>query len=315
MKTTTTSPFLWAALLLATACEPFDEGLVIENLRGSVSVPVEAASRTIQDDEGNVLEIVADPRLIGPVYLGLYSKIEPENVIEEYPHPETGPQFQPGQAGDAFPYGGTTVGDLRFSCLPSLSCRLTSGRFEDWDSIVDWFADLDTPLTDLSGALVPNGEYLRQVCFDLLNVTSDAETRVTAYEDRNGDGNIDALDLDFQREGEFFVADFTLFQQELQYDRDQENCTPGRDCRGFSLWGWMDAPAESNFSFTTCAEDADFGLTIQEYNVLFNPGASVPDVLNFPSRYIARGDWVSSEAFVWSDVFDEPDLVLDFEVQ
>ncbi|MEO0602780.1 MAG: hypothetical protein AAF211_15160, partial [Myxococcota bacterium] len=241
MKTTTTYPFLWAALLLAQGCA-FDEGLIIENLRGTVSVPVEAATRSIQDEEGNFVELEADARLIGPVYLGLYSKIEPENVIEEYPHPETGPQFQPGQAGDAFPYGGTTVGDLRFACLPSLSCRLTSGRFEDWDSIVDWFRLLDTPLTDVNGFEVPNGEFLRQVCYDFLNVTSDAETRVTAFEDNNNDGEINALDLDFQREGEFFVADFEMLQQEQFFDQEQDDCTPGVDCRGFSLWGWMDAP-------------------------------------------------------------------------
>lgn len=314
MNTTHTSVLLLATSLVASGCA-FDEGLIIENLRGSVSIPVEAASRTIQDEQGNFIEIQADPRLIGPVYLGLYSKIEPAFVIEDYPHPEFGPQFQPGQAGNAFPYGGTTIGDLRFSCLPSLSCRLTSGRFEDWDSIVDWFKALDTPLTDANGLEVPNGEYLRQVCYDFLNVTSDAELRVTAYEDRNNDGAIDALDLDFQRDGDYFVADFTMYQQELFYDQDQQDCTPGRDCRGFSLWGWMDSPARSDLKYTTCSEDAGFGLTITEYNIRFDPGAAPPTVLNFPSQYIAGGDYVSSEPFVWSDIYDEPDLVLDYEVQ
>ncbi|MEN0064966.1 MAG: hypothetical protein AAGA48_22665 [Myxococcota bacterium] len=310
---TTTIPFLWAALALAPGCA-FDEGLIIENLRGTVSIPVEAVTRTIQVDEGEFVEIEADPRLIGPVYLGLYSKVEEANVIEEYPHPEFGPQFQPGRTGDAFPYGGTTIGDLRFACLPSLSCRLTSGRFETWDSIVEWFELLETPLTDVNGAPVPNGEYLRQVCYDFLNITSDEEIRVTAFEDRNNDGYINSGDLDFQREDDFFVAEFTMFQQELFYDQDDPNCTPGRDCTGFSLWGWMDAPDVDRFDYTTCFDD-QFGLQIQEYNIEFEPGASPPDVLNFPSRYIARGDWVSTQPFIWSDVFDEPNLVLDFEVQ
>jgi len=313
MKTNTTFPILMAGLL-AQGCA-FDEGIIIENLRGTVRLPVEAASRTIQDEEGNPVEIEADPRLIGPVYLGLYSKIEPENVIEEYPHPETGPQFQPDQIGDAFPYGGTTIGDLRFACLPSLSCRLTSGRFEDWDSIVDWFKRLDTPLTDVNGFEIPNGEFLRQVCYDFLNVTSDEEMRVTAYEDTNNDGDINAMDLDFQREGDFFVAEFEMLQQELFYEQDDADCTPGVDCRGFSLWGWMDAPAQSDLQFTTCAEDEGFGLEVREYNIRFDPGAALPDVLNFPSRYIAAGDYVSSDPFIWSDVYDEPQLDLDFEVQ
>jgi len=308
---TSTFPILGAALLLAPGCA-FEEGLIIENLRGTVSIPIEAASRTIQDEDGNLIEIEADPRLLGPVYLGLYSKIEEANVVEDYPHPEFGPQFQPGVSGDAFPYGGTTVGDLRFACLPDLSCKLTSGRFQDWDSIVDWFRRLNVPLTDLEGAEIPNGEYLRQVCYDFLNVTSDEEVRVTAYEDRDGDGE---LDLDFRREGDFFVADFEMLQQELFYDRDQEDCTPGRDCRGFSLWGWMDAPAASDFSFTTCDPQPELNLVIVEYNTEFEPGAAYPETLNFPSRYITTGDYVSSREFVWSDIYDEPDLVLDLEVQ
>lgn len=318
MKTTHSLPLVWVTLALAVPGCQFDEGLIIENLRGSVSIPVAAATRSIAGEEvGEEILIEADPRLLGPVYLGLYADVAEANVLEDYPHPTFGPQFQPDQTGDSFPYGGTTVGDLRFSCLPALSCRLTSGRFEDWQSIVDWFELLQAPINDIDGTPVTSGEFLRQRCYDFFNVTSDAEVRVTAYEDRNDDGEINALDLDFVREGEFFVADFELFQQEHFYDTEAEadGCTPGVDCPAFKLWGWMDAPDPNQFEFQTCVEDATFNFQVREYNITFFPGAARPDTLNFPSRYINTGDWVSSDPYEWSDVFSEPELMLDFEVQ
>lgn len=291
----------------------FDEGLLIENLTGTVSVPVDAATRSFIDADGN-LQTLTDVRLIGPVFLGLYPSIEEPNVIDRYPHPEVGPQYLEGIQGDAYPYGGTAVGDVRFACLEFLACKVTSGRFVDWDDMVDWFKLIQEPITDSAGRTIDDGEFLKQTCYDLLNVTSDAETRITVYEDRNLDGAMDALDLDFVLDdaGEYFVGEFTMWQQEMFYDQDQEDCTPGVDCKGMSLWGWMDAPSQSSFQYTTC--DPSTGFDVEVYDAEFFGGQLETDLLNFPSQYISDGDWVSGTAFQWDDKDAEPNLVLDFEV-
>src|SRR5690606_18604214 len=134
------------------------------------------------------------------------------------------------------------------------------------------------------------------------------------YEDRNGDDVIDNKDLDFiyDEAADEFVGEFTLWQQEMFWDQNQENCTPGKDCTGFSLWGFMDAPSPDSYIYSTC--ESGEGLLMQVYNQDFNGGRSFPDVLNFPSSYITAGDVVSSEPFVWSNVEDTPDFYLDFVV-
>lgn len=307
------SSLVLGALAAASGCS-FDEGIIIENLRGTVRVPVEAATRTVLDAEGNSLE-VTDPALIGPVYLGLYPSIEPANVIERYPHPEVGPQFLDGIQGNAYPYGGTSIGDLRFACFESLSCKLTSGRFRDWQAILDWFDLIGQPVLDNFSNPITNAELLRQTCYDLLDVTSDAEMRITAYEDRNGDEVIDELDLDFvlNDSGTHYEAEFRIWQQEMFYDVDQENCLPGVDCKGMSLWGWMDAPGSAQFTFSTC--DPTFGFNTEIYDSEFVFGSVVSDLLNFPANRISQGDWVSSVSYQWDDANAEPTIDLDFEVQ
>ena len=298
--------------LLPVGCA-YEEGLIIENLKGTVRIPVAAGTRVIQDQYGNSQEVV-DARLIGPVYLGLYPSIEPANVIASYPHPEIGPQFLDDVPGDAYPYGGTTIGDLRFACVEALSCRMTSGRFVDWQAILDWFSAVGEPVVDASNREITNAEFLRQTCYDILDVTSDAETRITAYEDLNEDGNLDENDLEFvlDESEEFFVGSFEILQQEFFWDVDQGDCTPGVDCRGFSLWGWMDSPSPETYTFSTCQDGTGFNANVYEND--FVTGAVFFDVLNFPQDYIDSGDWVSSVSFQWDDVNSEPELVLDFEV-
>lgn len=314
MRNTIVTSFIVGVLTTLSSGCSFDEGLIIENLKGTVRLPVEAATRSIIDSDGKVVE-VQGPEVIGPVYLGLYPSIEPANVIERYPHPEVGPQFLDDVQGNAYPYGGTTIGDLRFACFESLSCKVTSGRFKDWAGLIDFFDAIGEPVLDNFGQPITNPELLRQTCYDLLDVTSDAEMRITAYEDRNDDGNIDELDLDFviDDSGEFYEAEFTIWQQEFFYDLEQEDCTPGTDCKGMSLWGWMDAPGTAQFTFSTC--DPAFGFNTEVYDSEFVFGSVVSDVLNFPSNRISSGDWVSAQHFQWDDVNDEPTLVLDFEVQ
>ncbi len=293
----------------------YEEGLIIENMRGTVHIPGAAATRTIINLDGSETLIEHDIRLLGPVYLGLYPSVLPENVAERYPYPEVGPQFKDGVPGDTYPYGGTTIGDLRFACFEFLSCKVTSGRYTDYQDLVDWFALIGTPLKDAADIEVTDGEFVRQTCYDLLNATQDDEVRITAYEDRNEDGTIDAKDLDFvyDEAADEFVGDFTLWQQEMFWDQNQDNCTPGQDCTGFSLWGFMDAPSVESYVYSTC-QTAE-GVQMQVYNQDFNGGRSFPNVLNFPSNYITTGDYVSSEAFVWSNIEDTPDFYLDFPVE
>jgi len=302
----------WASLgVFATGCA-YDEGLIIENLQGTVTLPAAALTRDLVLPDGS-REAVEDVRLIGPVYLGVYPSVADANVLERYPHPELGPQYLDGVPGDAYPYGGTTIGDLRFGCIEDLTCLMVSGRYETWDSIVEWFAQLEQPLTDAGGVPIPDGEFLKQSCYDLLNVTSDAETRITAYEDRNGDDLINELDLDFVKQGDEYVADFTIWQQDYYWDRNQEDCEPGVDCTGFELWGFMDSPDVNTLAFSTC--DPTQGYNSREYNRDIFSGRPQVDVLNLPSTYITNGDFVVSEPYRWNNVLDRPNLVLDFEVQ
>ena len=313
---TTITAGLVAFAMGASSCA-YDEGLLIENLRGKVRIPAADVIAITQNEDGSTTE-TPDPRLIGPVYLGLYSAIEPANVVARYPHPSVGPQFQDGQVGDSYPYGGTTIGDIRFACVESLSCKMTSGRFVDWQQIVDWFIAIDDPVIDAFRRPITDGEVLRQICYDILDYTSDDETRITVWEDRNGNDDFDSGDLDFvlDETGEFFVADFEMLQQEFFWDVDQADCTPGVDCRGFSLWGWMDAPSDSASDpnrFNTCRRD--FGFNANVYENDFISGSVWFDVLNFPQRYISDGDIVSSVPFQWDNIEDEPVLTLDFKVQ
>src|SRR5262249_26235407 len=142
------------------------------NMKGRVLVPKDATTRTIVREDGSEEVIPPDVKLIGPVYLGLYPSIYPANVIERFPHPEVGPQYLEDVPGDAYPYGGTPIGDMRFPCFEFLTCKLSSGRFLDYQEIVDWFAFLDQPVVDAAGAPVTDGDFIRQTCYDLLNVTA-----------------------------------------------------------------------------------------------------------------------------------------------
>jgi hypothetical protein len=289
--------FLTAAATLG-GCS-FDEGFEIYDLKGKVVLPAEAATRTT--DSGN--ELVDDVRLIGPVYLGLFPSVE--NGQFTFPFPEIGPAFQQGLPGDTYPYGGTTVGDIRFACVEFLTCKVTSGRFTDFDDLVTWFNDeIDQPITDIYGEPVATGEYIRQTCYELLNFTSDDEIRITAT-DRNDDGAINGDDLDFtQRSDGKWEADFTIHQMEW--------------FEGFSLWGWMDAPSQSTFRYTTC--DPENGFTVNEYNQEFDGGRQYRELLNFPSLYLGAGDFVSSAspddgAYIWDTPDDIHEIELDFMVE
>jgi hypothetical protein len=291
----------------------WDEGITIENMVGTVVLPPEALTRSFVDADGNVGEPVTDPRLIGPVYLGVYSGVAAG--IEPYPYPFVGPQFEEGVAGDTYPYGGTTVGDLRFACVEFLTCKLTSGRFVSFDSIIDWFGEnLQDPVVDQFGNEIPTGDYLRQTCYDLLEVTSDAELRLTAYEDRNGDGELNEGDLDFtEREDGKWEAQFTLWQQDYFDNSALVEEDSSVEKHGFTLWGWMDAPSTGTGEFSTCSS-VEAGFLENTYNNFFYGGRPYLDVLNQPAFYIADGDWVSGDPYVYQSEWDTPELELNYEV-
>ena len=292
-----------AGALLASGCT-YDEGLTIKDLHGKVVLPAEAATRTFFHPDGSS-ETLTDPRLIGPVYLGLYSEVV--DGVQAYPSPAIGPVFQPGVPGDTYPYGGTSLGDIRFPCMESLQCRVVSGRYVDFDGMVDWFTNvLDDPIVDAYGAEVTNGDYIAQTCFDLMDYTTESEIRLTATKDKNEDGKLDKLDLDFVEQADgTFAADFTIYQQEY-FQNDESG-------QGFSLWGWMDAPSDKSYRFTTC--DPKGGFQQQEYTSNFQGGRPYQDLLNRPSQYISSGDWVSGTPYVYTSVDDaDVTITLDYQV-
>lgn len=290
--------FRSALLLLPLVACTYDEGIIVQDMVGTIVVPEAAATRTFAYEDGTE-QTVTDTRVIGPIYLGLYASVD-SNVLS-YPHPEMGPIIDPDVPGDTYPYGGTAVGDVRFACVEFLTCKTVSGRFLDYDAIVDWFRDVvKDPVTDSSGVEVPSGDWLKQECYDLLFVTQDAEVRITAYEDRNDDGVIDEKDLDFvQRSDGAFEAPFTIFQQDF--------------VEGFSLWGWMDSPSPADQSFRTC--DPTEGFNVAEYDADFNGGTLYDNLLNFPSNYIERGDYVASTGFTYQSADETPELLIDFLVE
>jgi hypothetical protein len=303
---------MMGASLLTTGCA-YDENLVIANIQGTVVVPRAAATRIFVDADGVETELT-DVRLIGPVYLGLFPAVLPPNNVASYSHPEVGPQYIEGIQGDTYPYGGTTVGDIKYACFEFLTCKVITGRYVDFDSLASWFADtLQQPILDANDLPVTNGEYVRQTCFDLLEVTSDEEIQLTAIHDRNNDDKLDENDLDFveNKDGDF-EATFKFIQQDWYWDQRDKDCTPGIDCTSFSLWGFMDAPSTISNLFSTC--DSGAGYRETTYTNDYYGGRPHMNVLNQPSTYISIGDWVADEGYVWDDMFEQPTIRLGFEV-
>lgn len=272
----------------------FDEGLIINDMTARVIVPREAATRVMPNGEE-----VTDVRLIGPVFLGFYA--DTRDDVFGYNHPAIGPVFNNSVGGDAYPYGGTSVGDFRYPCLQDLVCKSVSGRYVDFDSMVDWYATYyESPIIDSRGREVGSGDFIRQTCYERLRVTDDSEIRMTAYEDRNNDGTIDSGDLDFVENADGdFEAVATFYQQEF--------------AEGFQLWGWMDAPGLVTGRFNTC--NSEQGFIDQEYDNNFRGGRAYRDLLNYPSQYIQPTDWVASEGAAYENWDDDVVIRLDFEVQ
>jgi hypothetical protein len=291
---------LGASALGASGCT-YDEGLNIHDLTGTVVVSRDAVTRTIDLTDPNTgivtTESVTDLRLLGPVYIGLFASVR--DNLERYPHPERGPAFgvDAAAAGDTYPYGGTTMGDLRYSCLEAFSCRFVSGRYTSYQSMIDWFSSVLGDVPEDSGRPVSSGEQLRQICMELYEVNSDNELRMV--EDRDLDGTIDEADLDFIEnadgdfEGRFEILDADFYA-------------------GMSAWAFADNPGAAGYRIDTCTDQNGYFETT--YDRRFRSGLQQPDVLNFPANYIREGDFVASEGFIWDDPEAEATIVIDFAV-
>ena len=256
--------------------ETVPEGEVV----AKVVIPKAAATRTVVsavDDDGDgtyeyVTSDVTDVRTLGPIYIGAFGGID--DLAFPYAHPAMGPVTTEGQRGDTFPYGGATLGRLDYACYTQIACKVTTGRFKDYDELLDYFRnDLGLPVQDAMGNEVVNGDTMRQQCLEYFSATSDAEMAFI------GEDN-----LSFAEEGDDFVAEVTLAHTNR--------------VDGMSLWAFMDAPeirsdqVPANGSFTTC--DLAGGRNASVYTDYgFYEGASYYNILNAPSTYIQYGDWVS----------------------
>ena len=280
--------------LLALGCT-FNEHLPEVDVHGTVKIPVAAA--TVEIDG----ELVEDPRLIGPVYLGAFPSIRDD--LFEYPHPEMGPVLSEDIPGNTYPYGGGTVGRFDFGCFESIACEVVTGRFENYTDVLDFYREVGkVPVTDEQGAQVESADYYRQYCYELFEVTADYEISWVSGED---------LDFEKSADGEYYEADFNLWR--INYIQNME------------LWGWVDSPGwdpTEGLVYATCNKDD--GQANREYSNDYYYGNGYNNLLNFPGTYIGGGDFVSSmesvhvftaedaEAFRASE--EEPVITLDQQV-
>lgn len=274
-------------LLPLLACS-YQENVPEVDISGTVVVPRAAATRTEVDDAGNETEVV-DQRIIGPVILGAFSGID--RLSFGYPHPAMGPVIEADTPGDAFPYGGTTVGRIDFACYEALSCRVATGRFADYADILDYFANVvGIPVTDPYGTVIDDASTFQQYCYEYFEYTSDQEMSFIG-------------DLDFEENADGdFEAEF--FMPHTQF------------VDGMTIWGWMDAPAvsianpEVHGTFSSC--NADAGRQYTDYDQTYYEGRLNYDLLNLPSMYINWGDWVADGEAVLATAEDTPTVNLSF---
>lgn len=300
---------------LSIGCR-YDEGLVIEDFNGTVVIPGDLITRTYNVD-GTPTD-VADARTIGAVYLGLYSGAVGSDVVTTYPHPAVGPAFDGSTIGNTYPYGGTTIGQMRPVCLEALNCKMVSGRFTDYDALLSWFSDyLGAPVLDWYDQPVESGQQLRELCMATFDYTRDDELGFVAS-DVNGDGEVTEADLDFVDRGDGnFEAEFTIRQQD--YYTNPEGTT------GFTLFGMVDNAAAGSGEYGSCQDTSQIGQFVTEYSERFRSGTMLRNVLNRPSSVLSSGDLVSGPqdqeggtgdvGYIYQDVYDTPELWLNTEVQ
>lgn len=277
-------------LLLAVGCS-FDEQLPEIDIHGKVVIPRAAATRNIQDESGNIVELT-DDRFIGPVYIGAFSDVR--EGYYDYPHPAMGPIV--GELdGNTYPYGGTSVGRFAFGCFESVACRISTGRFETFEEVIEYFGVFaQDPVTNPFGEEVTSPAYYEQFCLDYFHFTSVQELKFIAV-DENGKP---APHFTENADGDF----------EAEFDMPH---TPYYE--GMKIWGWVDSPSEV-YEFSTC-NPALYGPAQTEYNENYYAGGGQWNILNYPGSYIFHGDWVVSEAWQMNSPEDEPTLKVDFNYE
>ena len=132
--TMTRVPFALSVLLAAASARRlwYDEGLLIQNLRGRVFIPKEAVTRDVSTPTAPPRPSVPTSSCSGPSTSGCTPRSSGRRH-RAVPAPRDGAAV-PRATSRATPTrtAGTTIGDLRFSCLEFLTCKVTSGRFLDY---------------------------------------------------------------------------------------------------------------------------------------------------------------------------------------
>ena len=284
-----------ALALAATGCT-FDEHLPQVDVEGTIVLPKEAATYTVVDARTGEETTVEDTRAIGPVYLGVFPNVRED--LYDYPHPEMGPVIIDGTPGNTYPYGGGTVGRFDFACFSDLACRITTGRYESFEDILEWYNTvLGDPVVDEFGAVVDSPEFFRTYCYELFQYTADYElTFLSKFVNANG-LEMNTLDFEVNADGDY----------EAQFDLWQVSYKPG-----MKIWGWMDAPSEK-FTFSTC--DPDRGQQNTKYTNDFEYGTNYTDLLNYPSKYIFENDWVIQTPYTFVEADADSFRLADPEVR
>ena len=262
----------------------YQEDLPETDLFGTIRIPIEASQFEYGEDADKTVTI-DDPRSLGPVYLGVFPSVQ--EGLYDYTHPEIGPILNTTQEGDTYPYGGTTVGRFDWACYQSVICKVVTGRFTDYDDILDYFANtLNDPITDNEGNEVTNGTVFQERCFEVLYGTADYEMLFVGQDN-----------LNFEIDGDYYVATDVEIPQ-----------VPFTE--GMAVWGWMDMPSRT-YEFSTCnVSNGEYQAYYAEEGYL---GTNYIDVLNFPGNYIDPGDWVVQDAAIINDRDQEFDLEIGFQ--
>lgn len=258
--------------LLFVGCAYEETALEHFDLNGVVRIPAEAAeiTVTVTDPETAIPTdklLAQDVRNLGPVYLGVFASID--ESLFDYPHPEIGPVLS-GNSLEVYPYGGTTVGRPDFACYQALRCKVTTGRFESYDEIIQYFAEeLEQPILNQFGEEVTSALEFREWCYQTMFLTSDNELPFLAL-----DG------ADFELRDGYWEADATIYHSYFK--------------EGAVVWGWMDTPSRS-YNYASCNTDT-WGWNLFYYDQDYRTGATEAGILNTPDNFIDLGDWISSES-------------------
>jgi len=257
----------------------FNEDLNYYDLTGTVKIPIAATQFVYGFDDNE--QVIDDIRGLGPVYLGVFPSVQ--EGLYPFPHPEMGPILAEGQDGNAYPYGGNTLGRFDWACYEQLVCKVVTGRYENYNDILDFFGNvLDEEIRTYDGHIVGSASEYQERCFEYEYATGDNEMLFVGV--RN-----------FKVEGDYLVGEATIPHVPFK--------------EGMQVWGWIDMPSPS-FEFNTC--DPSVGDNVNYYNENYDLGTNAIDVLNYPGKYIDFGDWVAQTPFTVTDPTVNFELELGF---